>query len=551
MFGDDDIERAAGDLADYRTKDALSSILDQYSALIDDYRRLKSDYEEERESREKYKQMAKGQERNPFVLVLVDGDGYVFHETLVEQGAGGGRIAAQTLDKAVKASLRVKGLEHCQVMVRIYANVAGLSKALSRAGVVGAEKRSLAPFIASFNRSYGLAEFVDAGELKENADFKLRALLNLYADNAQCKHIYFAACHDVGYISDLTPHMGNNRKFTLVDSPGIRFHDEFAKLDIGIEELPGVFRSTPLDSAIRFRPSSYLTVTSPPPAQSPAAATCRFYTLGNCKYGEGCKNVHPEEKASTNTTTWGQSSRNGHPQSGENGHLVQEGNGSRPSSSLSMRQVAEGASTNSITHGNRRPGLDSLAIHKLPKKEDVRSGHVAVNRNNFRLDTFIPPSSAETTSRLKSLINAGRRVCNNYHLNGGCEAGSQCGYSHEPLDEEFIPALEWLARAIPCPRRGSCRNGACTNGHICQTLDCKHRGGKMYCKLPYRTHAEDLALSKYVPVIAKAKQAKLQRRVSPPPADDESSTTSSTTNTSNGVGVDATDFVTAVLVKTC
>jgi hypothetical protein len=36
---------------------------------MEDFKRLKSDYEEERDSRERYKQLAKGQERNPFVLV--------------------------------------------------------------------------------------------------------------------------------------------------------------------------------------------------------------------------------------------------------------------------------------------------------------------------------------------------------------------------------------------------------------------------------------------------------------------------------------------------
>jgi hypothetical protein len=55
----------------------LSTALEQYRDLLGHYRRLKSDYEEEKEAREKYKRLARGQERNPFVLVLVDGDGYI------------------------------------------------------------------------------------------------------------------------------------------------------------------------------------------------------------------------------------------------------------------------------------------------------------------------------------------------------------------------------------------------------------------------------------------------------------------------------------------
>lgn len=55
----------------------LGSLLQNFQSLLEKYNMLKSDYEGEKEAREKYKKMARGQERNPFVLVLVDGDGYL------------------------------------------------------------------------------------------------------------------------------------------------------------------------------------------------------------------------------------------------------------------------------------------------------------------------------------------------------------------------------------------------------------------------------------------------------------------------------------------
>ena len=73
-----------------------------------------------------------------------------------------------------------------------------LSKTLSKAGLTGPEKRSLAPFAASFTRSIDLFDFVDAGELEDNAGFKIRATFRQFVENAQCRHIYFAAAHDVG-----------------------------------------------------------------------------------------------------------------------------------------------------------------------------------------------------------------------------------------------------------------------------------------------------------------------------------------------------------------
>ena len=177
MRSEKEMEQAAAQLSDFRADSGrhqatLSEMLEKYTTLIEDYKRLRSDYEEERDSRERYKQMARGQERNPFVMVLIDGDGYIFDDGLISSGADGGQRAAHLLNQAVEDSLRSRGLDHCRVMVRIYANLSGLSKALSRSKLAGPEKRSLAPFVANFNRSNELFDFIDAGELKENADFK-------------------------------------------------------------------------------------------------------------------------------------------------------------------------------------------------------------------------------------------------------------------------------------------------------------------------------------------------------------------------------------------
>lgn len=244
MITDKEMEQAAGQLASFRTETGtfqttLSEMLEKYSTLIEDYNRLKSDYEEERDSRERYKQLARGSDRNPFVLVLIDGDGYVFDDDLVSSGAEGGERAAHLLSQAVKDSVHHRpGLENCRVMVRIYCNLSGLSRTLSRVKLAGPEKRSLAPFVANFNRSNELFDFVDAGELKENADYKIRAMFRLFESNASCKHIFFAGCHDVGYISELMPYVGNRDsrdRITLVR--GASFHHEFSKLGMRIESF--------------------------------------------------------------------------------------------------------------------------------------------------------------------------------------------------------------------------------------------------------------------------------------------------------------------------
>lgn len=149
MLSEQELKQASEELKALQAKEqehrgALAQALENYTSLLEDYKRLKSDYEEERDARERYKQLARGQERNPFVLVLVDGDAYVFDDHLIRGGPEGGKQAAKVLNDSIQNSLKARGLEHCRVMVRIYANLAGLSKACNKAGqLCGAEKRSL------------------------------------------------------------------------------------------------------------------------------------------------------------------------------------------------------------------------------------------------------------------------------------------------------------------------------------------------------------------------------------------------------------------------
>lgn len=500
MLTDKEIEDAAYQLRHYRQNDTLTNILDNYEDLLERYRLLKSDFEEEKSARERYKQQAKRQERNPFVLVLVDGDGYVFKDSLISQGAEGGSQAAQLLNNSIKARLRQKNLEHCDTMVRVYANVTGLSKALSKAGLIGAEKRSLAPFIADFNRQYPLSDFVDAGEFKENADFKLRGLLRLYAENAQCKHIFFVACHDAGYVSELTQYRGQNDRFTLITTPGLYFHDEFTKLGLNIEELPGVFRHNgsaldafypkPPQTAAAVAATKSMTVGSSVAPSSPATAKsqllgssseiCSFYKIGKCRYGNHCKNAHPRDTNPRLSQDW----------RSENGTADQNSNGF--GSPLRVPVSRE------TTHHSKIKPLQQVDfISLLPRNGDIPNGHVPVNKYNQRLDAYLKPIALEAEARLKARTTD-QRLCNAMHLTGACN-NPHCEYDHNHLDDGLKPALEWLSRSLPCPKRGSCRNATCTFGHVCQKADCKFRGGRTFCKLGSLLHFDDLEVDRYVP----------------------------------------------------
>ncbi|KAJ8131384.1 hypothetical protein O1611_g2242 [Lasiodiplodia mahajangana] len=497
MLTDREIEDAAKKLAEFRAKSAEEDFLQRYADLLTSYRQLKSDFEEEKLTRERYKQLARNQERNPFVLVIVDGDGYIFKDEFLHKGADGGSQAAQHLYKVVKTSLRGKGLDNCEVMIRVYANLANLSRTLSKNGLATADKRSLSPFVANFNRSYGLVDFVDAGELKENADFKIRALLGLYAENAQCKHIYFAACHDVGYLSELTRFRGDRNRVTLIRSSGLLFHTQFLKLDLGVEELPGVFRTVPLDAPTPYPKSSLNTDLKSPPPSGPSATSntthsgggtwdsqkiCQFYQSGKCRFGGDCKNAHVDARASKSFPYH----TNNH---GSYDNEIASGPGRvKPSATASLYEL-----------DNTSPGgvsARSDPATQLPRKGDIPDGYVAVNKNLQRLDAYMLPPSPAATSKLRELSSA-TKFCNSKQLTNSCP-NENCEYEHNPLPDELLPALEWLSRSLPCAKRGGCRTSSCVLGHICQNMECQYRGGKIKCKLPANAHT-DLVPDQFVP----------------------------------------------------
>lgn len=66
VLGDTDIQALGGDLssivhANQQHHENLQGLLQKFQGLLESYNRLKSDYEEEKEAREKYKKMARGQ----------------------------------------------------------------------------------------------------------------------------------------------------------------------------------------------------------------------------------------------------------------------------------------------------------------------------------------------------------------------------------------------------------------------------------------------------------------------------------------------------------
>ncbi|THW40676.1 hypothetical protein D6D21_06710 [Aureobasidium pullulans] len=521
MLAETELNKLEGQLANFNIstkarQDALEELTLSYGQLLEDYRTLRSDYEEEKESREKYKKLARGQERNPFVLVLVDADGYVFEDSLIKGGAEGGVRAANLLHDTIRDRLSRYGREYenCKVMVRAYTNLAGLSKTLARAGLAGNEARSLSPFCSNFTRAHDLFDFVDAGDKKENADNKIREMFRLFIENNQCKHIFFAGCHDTGYLNLLTPYIGKNDKITLVH--GSSFSPEFNRLGLNIDSLNGLFHNNPLDGLDARRPNK------PPPASSqsmamsnghsgsapPSTPICTHYLRGTCKFGNGCKKSH-----STGGDSW---RPNEHTSGREFAHRNSIQSSFFPPPASYNTPVPSSTGVDSPLSGMplTSPGYGSSAFPPaspsmshvqpsvaLPRQSPENANLVPVNKDGHRLDFYLQTPTSEDWKAYNARVTQ-QKLCNEHQLKGYCKKGQEsCGFDHSPISDGIKLVLKHMVHDYPCGRKGDCRFKNCNMGHICFREKCGGSSGKGACRLNRFMHGIDPVVAQWVPAV--------------------------------------------------
>lgn len=65
------------------------------------------------------------------------------------------------------------------------------------------------------------------------------------------------------------------------------------------------------------------------------------------------------------------------------------------------------------------------------------------------------------------------KLCNNYHLLGGCYQGKSCSHEHgERLGPRKLMALRAIARTAPCSWGLECDDPECISGHRCTKPNC-------------------------------------------------------------------------------
>ncbi|QGA14932.1 hypothetical protein EYB26_002588 [Talaromyces marneffei] len=451
MLNDTDLKKLNNDLkaitqTSKTYQNNMQIVFERFQDLLEQYNSLKSDYEEEKEGRERYKRQAKAQDRNPFVLVLIDGDGYMFKEDLIRAGAEGGVRAARLLSHSIKALLPPDIPDSCPIMVRIYANVFSLSAALARANLIDKEARSFSKFASSFTHAQDLFDFVDVDTKNEGAKSKIREMFHLFADNHQCKHIFFGGCHDVAYLSILAPYRNGTNHITLLKTANMSA--EYETLGLSLKELPSVFMFTPLED-------------NQSPPILPDKPICTHFFKGICKFGASCTKSHVFSAGLKFKIN-------------ENPFKLLSKSPNRPLS-------------RNLSIPSRKQSYAKL----LPKGSGNTTKRIPVDKDGGRIDTYTPSPSGELFAKYKDLSP---RPCNKHHLLGECkEIG--CQFDHGYMESELIDVMKYHTKRRQCLDGRGCKSLTCVYGHHCQIDGCM---GGSPCKMSRAFHNFDPRVAQWV-----------------------------------------------------
>ncbi|KAI9827352.1 MAG: hypothetical protein M1819_006995 [Sarea resinae] len=163
-------------------------------------------------------------DRNPFVLVLIDGDGLIFDDDHLRNAEQGGKDAAGLLNNAVRDYLETnlpRLSSDVKIIVRIYANIKGLAETCFKAGLVERPSK-VEEFAKGFTGSKQLFDFVDVGSGKDRADDKLAEVFKLNLNDCHCRQIILGCSTDNGY-ARLLEEFATDRdlveKITLLEGP--------------------------------------------------------------------------------------------------------------------------------------------------------------------------------------------------------------------------------------------------------------------------------------------------------------------------------------------
>ncbi|RAK83355.1 C-x8-C-x5-C-x3-H zinc finger protein [Aspergillus costaricaensis CBS 115574] len=348
-------------------------------------------------------------DREPFIVVLLDGTGIIFKDEFLQRGEEGGKVAANKLAVALKdyVASNFPGLDNPKIITRMYVNLKGLSEMCVR-GVISTDPSSIEGFAKGFNNGHPLFDLVDTG--LDNAHDKIAEAFKVNLYNCHCHQIFLGCADTNAYaqiLVDIMEDIDLVGRVTLIE--GIAFEKDLAKIKAAyrVSQFPEILRNTkitpvwaPWKAAVASKPPLALT---PPP--KPGAV--------------------PLSRTSTSTST--------------NASTSMSSTSARPSTPGDFQVVQ----SKSITPAR-------------PKIVERNKYGQRVDRVDFK---SIP---REEMNRLKKL-----KLCNLHYLLGECTIDN-CQHDHSrKLTRSELSVLTAIARMTPCRYGLDCDDPECTYGHRC------------------------------------------------------------------------------------
>ncbi|EAW10812.1 uncharacterized protein ACLA_052850 [Aspergillus clavatus NRRL 1] len=427
-----------------------------------------------RDLREQSRQWDHKINKDPYVAVLVDGDGAIFDDELLQNPRQGAPEAALRLTHAVRNYLKNTpfGSEDVPIVVRIFANLNGLAKSLVQYNVIDFEDK-MRMFAELFTNSRAEFDFVNVGHGKENADSKMRRMFSHFYKNFQCKKIFFAGCHDNGYLHELREYAGESARQRIVLLETTPAQPTFIHMGFPVTRFDTVFRTEVLGSP-PIPPASLAVQRTQPPTVSmnnPGVVPQQQIAASPVM-----SNGAPVVRSASTPTARIDSPAPVPPAAPirqDSPAIIASGNGG-----VSIQYPTYATAGNAKGHQN-------VVIAAASKTKEPRVIHY--NSGGQRID---PPNNKpqnahdQRTYNEKNLKIKPKGFCNELFLADGCQRGPNCPLEHEiKLTPGERAVHRWKARGSLCSNGPYCESYRCYLSHHCpfgpgcaRGSECKFKG---------------------------------------------------------------------------
>lgn len=421
--------------AEHHKNALIEELLRRVDELTDEFQQEKLDHDREShfnrdvqlqqiQLRDKLQRYEALMDRDAFILVLIDGDGMIFDDRLLQNGETGGREAAGLLWNEVMAHFHAgKGLpSDVKVVTRMYANLKGLGDVCKKSGIISTPS-TIEDFARGFTGSKQLFDFVDVGVGKDRADEKISEMFKLHLYDTHCRRILFGCSHDNGYARLLEDVADSNVRKAITLLEGVPFERELYQLKSAYQttRFEGLFRTSKINIYNQQYPQP---AGLPPPGLTPPQVQQAQQITGLPPY-------QPSYQLGLVRTL-------------------------STSPSATLNPAAPSWASAAMT-----PPTQTASPPPTPQMSANVIKQVLRNRYGQRIDPIVSYDPNEV-KRIKKL-----KMCNVHFLRDDCPY-EPCTHDHyyKPNKNE-IATLKYVSRMTPCKFGSECDDLKCIYGHRC------------------------------------------------------------------------------------